>query len=117
MRDSICQHCFNFNCSWHKEFKPVKGWRAKPTQLCDVGKSYCVEKCPKYVSRDNNDFVLTNTHEICQICGFSWRTLMRRMSQNVRAVERLLFKKGFVLKIDREDGAKYNRYYLQKFEG
>lgn len=56
---SICQDCFNFGCSWHEEFKAVKGWKAVPTKImslkrnkvCEI-KSYQVIKCPKYKSRN-----------------------------------------------------------------
>lgn len=113
MKDSICQHCFNFDCSWHNEFKPVEGWSAIPTHLHEIGDSYCVLKCPLYTARRNN-LILTNTHELSQLCGFSWRTFMRKLSRDFKTIERLLFDKGFVLKIEKEDGAVNNRYYLQR---
>lgn len=58
--ESICQTCLNFNCSWHKKFVPVKGWKAQETERIGhygrngkttIIKSYHVEYCPQYETR------------------------------------------------------------------
>lgn len=55
---SICQTCFNFDCSWHKKFVPVEGWRARPTEIVEIHgackhiePSFNVFACPLYAPR------------------------------------------------------------------
>jgi len=51
---TLCWYCKNAtgNCSWSSTFKPVKGWKAKPTKI-KINKdtrmsSYHVMACPEF---------------------------------------------------------------------
>jgi hypothetical protein len=51
--DSLCWECIKAygECSWAKEFKPVKGWNAEPTKVKSKESnynSYHVISCPEY---------------------------------------------------------------------
>lgn len=53
-KQSLCWSCARFcgNCSWSADFKPVKGWEAKPTIIrsdgMDETESYHVINCPLF---------------------------------------------------------------------
>ena len=55
----ICWTCKNAcgGCSWSSELKPVKGWKAKPTNIkCEDGRtarSYKITFCPEYIPDDD----------------------------------------------------------------
>ena len=102
---SICQYCFNFNCSWHIRFEPVKGWKATPTAIPTTKgnaiNSYAVKNCPQFISRDGGEVPLDNGRITLKLLGKMGRT---RLSNLVR-------EKGFKLII--EDG-KHCRYYIEK---
>lgn len=53
--NELCFHCDNAcgGCSWSREFKPVPGWTAEPTQLRTDGgtgtcSSYHITFCPEF---------------------------------------------------------------------
>ncbi len=53
--DTLCWRCENYNCSWAKSFKPVEGWKAKPTVIYDEYaniNSYLVISCPEFKGND-----------------------------------------------------------------
>lgn len=64
--ESLCWTCKNASCgcSWSREFKPVKGWKAIATIInstCKGGKvstpSYCVIECPEFIKDTPKDAV------------------------------------------------------------
>lgn len=55
-KSTICWECRNAygRCSWSKDFTPVDGWSAEPTEIKGVGRnttttnSYIVKSCPLF---------------------------------------------------------------------
>ena len=53
MKKTLCWICNNAcgRCSWSKDYKPVEGWKAKPTKIRfqDIeDDSFCVIECPEF---------------------------------------------------------------------
>lgn len=52
--ETICWHCQNAcgGCSWSKNLRPVKGWKAKKIKVKiaqgDYNDSYIVNECPEF---------------------------------------------------------------------
>lgn len=114
LKNSLCEECFNFNCSWHLNFVPVKGWSAKPTILKDHQKtmsSYRVERCPEFKARDGG-YIRISTQNLAQLLDMSHRTLMRELAVNGNTLSNKLWKKGYMLMSHRDCGDKYNKYYI-----
>ena len=52
-----CQRVGTMTCEWDRDFTPVPGWEAEPTEITEerhgklfVIKSYCITGCPKYIA-------------------------------------------------------------------
>lgn len=114
--DSLCQECFNFGCSWHKEFKPVDGWEAEPTTKSDGSKvieSYRVTRCPEFQLRHADEWKRVRVREIAEITGVSIRTVFRDIEAG--RVRQYLMEYGYDYKSVRE--GKYYRYYVKEIGG
>lgn len=111
---SLCQTCFNFDCSWHNDFKPRDDWRAISHTYNDAGRvveSYEVIKCPGYRARNGKYPVKLST--VAQILGVSIRTVQRYIESGYINTFFIL-KYGLQLVGEVEEGNKYKTYYLTR---
>lgn len=111
---SLCQTCFNFDCSWHNDFKPRDDWRAIARTYNDAGhvvESYEVIKCPGYRARNGKYPVKLST--VAQILGVSIRTVHRYIESGYINTFFIL-KYGLQLVGELEEGKKYKTYYLTR---
>lgn len=116
LKSSLCEECFNFNCSWHKDFVPVKGWRASPTIIQEKEKtvsSYRVEMCPEFKAREDG-YIRISTQNLARLLDISLRRLMRELAVNGDTLSNKLWLKGYMLMSYRDYGDKYNKYYIAK---
>lgn len=111
---SLCQTCFNFDCSWHNDFTPRDDWRAIARTYNDAGhviESYEVIKCPGYRARNGKYQVKLST--VAQILGVSIRTVHRYIESGY--INTLFtLKYGLQLVGELEEGKKYKTYYLTR---
>ena len=111
---SLCQTCFNFDCSWHNDFTPRDDWRAIACTYNDAGhvvESYEVIKCPGYRARNGKYPVKLST--VAQIVGVSIRTVHRYIESGYINTFFIL-KYGLQLVGVVEEGKKYKTYYLTR---
>lgn len=111
---SLCQTCFNFDCSWHNDFTPRDDWRAIASAYNDAGhvvESYEVIKCPGYRARNGKYPVKLST--VAQILGVSIRTVHRYIESGYINTFFIL-KYGLQLVGELEEGKKYKSYYLTR---
>lgn len=119
---SICQECFNFGCSWHESFKPVKGWKATPTLVYNRrnnGKtiynapmhSFKVIACPLYKDRDTRTRVKIG--DIAKQLGLRDDRPIRKMLAKGQAV--MVGNKRLAKEPMQSDG--YAAYYLEEVKG
>lgn len=111
---SLCQTCFNFDCSWHNDFTPRDDWRAIARTYNDAGhvvESYEVIKCPGYRARNGKYPVKLST--VAQIVGVSIRTVHRYIESGYINTFFIL-KYGLQLVGVVEEGKKYKTYYLTR---
>lgn len=111
---SLCQTCFNFDCSWHNDFTPRDDWRAIARTYNDAGRvveSYEVIKCPGYRARNGKYPVKLST--VAQIVGVSIRTVHRYIESGYINTFFIL-KYGLQLVGVVEEGKKYKTYYLTR---
>lgn len=111
---SLCQTCFNFDCSWHNDFTPRDDWRAIARTYNDAGRvveSYEVIKCPGYRARNGKYPVKLST--VAQILGVSIRTVHRYIESGYINTFFIL-KYGLQLVGVVEEGKKYKTYYLTR---
>ena len=111
---SLCQTCFNFDCSWHNDFTPRDDWYAKSHTYNDAGRvveSYEVIKCPGYRARNGKYPVKLST--VAQIVGVSIRTVHRYIESGYINTYFIL-KYGLQLVGVVEEGKKYKTYYLTR---
>lgn len=111
---SLCQTCFNFDCSWHNDFTPRDDWRAIAHTYNDAGRvveSYEVIKCPGYRARNGKYPVKLST--VAQILGVSIRTVQRYIESGYINTFFIL-KYGLQLVGEVEEGNKYKTYYLTR---
>lgn len=122
MSSSKCQSCFNFNCSWHNHFVPVKNWKAVETIIINdittldgivldkrqIIKSYNVIACPLYITRDG--WMPVTTSQISTITDMSIRSVCRLLS--VGKMNNVMTTYGYELKSEEEE--KYHKYYIKK---
>ena len=111
---SLCQTCFNFECSWHNDFKPRDDWRAIAHTYNDAGhvvESYEVIKCPGYRARNGKYPVKLST--VAQIVGVSIRTVHRYIESGY-INNFFILKYGLQLVGVVEEGKKYKTYYLTR---
>lgn len=111
---SLCQTCFNFDCSWHNDFTPRDDWRAIAHTYNDAGcvvESYEVIKCPGYRARNGKYPVKLSA--VAQIVGVSIRTVHRYIESGYINTFFIL-KYGLQLVGEVEEGNKYKTYYLTR---
>ena len=111
---SLCQTCFNFDCSWHNDFTPRDDWHAISHTYNDAGhvvESYEVIKCPGYRARNGKYPVKLST--VAQIVGVSIRTVHRYIESGYINTFFIL-KYGLQLVGELEEGKKYKTYYLTR---
>lgn len=82
MSKQICWNCKNAcgGCSWSREFKPVKGWTATPTNIIGnnyIIPSYSITACPKYIP-ENKNFKVKIDKQIAEELGISLRHYYRK---------------------------------------
>lgn len=111
---TLCQTCYNFDCSWHNDFTPRNDWQAIPHTYNDAGcvvESYEVIKCPGYRARNDKYPVKLST--IAQILGVSIRTAHRYIESGyINTI--FILKYGLQLASEVEEGKKYKTYYLTR---
>ena len=113
---SLCQTCFNFECSWHNDFTPRDDWYAKAHTYNDAGRvveSYEVIKCPGYRARNGKYPVKLST--VAQILGVSIRTVYRYIESGY--INTLFIcKYGLQLVAEIEEEKKCKSYYLTRID-
>lgn len=114
MKQSICQICFNFECSWHCDFKPVDGWDAIHTQIPDIGESYLVKKCPLFCARKKNTITPTTLAKLGEICGLCSRQVARKLKTNPTAFKKILFNHGYLLQIEENKQSNRTKFYIMR---
>lgn len=111
--NSLCQTCYNFECSWHNDFTPRDDWYAK-SHIYDIGgrivESYEVIKCPGYKTRNGKYPVKLST--LAQILGVSIRTVYRFIESG--RINSIFSKYGLQIVSELEDGKKYKTHYLTR---
>ena len=70
LSDSLCWKCSrstDSSCSWSRDFIPVEGWDAKPTErYSEVYKtSYCVRSCPQFKAHDTRPLNDIGIEKLC----------------------------------------------------
>lgn len=113
-KQSLCQTCFNFDCSWHESFTPREDWEAIPTVIKEHGiceyyvDSYCVKRCPAYRKRDNAAHI--GARDVCEALGISASTFYR-YARNGFIAE---YAKARGFSITWKQGGKYKKCYMVK---
>lgn len=117
-KETICWDCRNYSrCSWSRG-KPVKGWKATPTEFVDnlgggeirVVHSFLVEECPHFKA-DRKRRVLFK--DIAEIIGANERTAYRiKQRKGIGRIKDLLAKKGYKLHVCKGEGV--NQYFVEK---
>ncbi len=121
-KESLCQTCFCFDCSWHEWFEPVEGWTATPTVVYNTRnnglgkptryepiKSYCVHSCPLYVDGNKNRNEPITLETIAKRIGLTPSNVGRRL----RKGEKIVIDGKKVVSI--KTGARHS-YFLEKVQ-
>lgn len=97
-KQTICWQCQNAtgHCEWSKNFKPVKGWKAKETKIYDKVQSFVVLSCPKFIQdkiqKENSEMNKNNIIEP------PYRVCKERYSRKIiiKAKDGLLYKGYYI---------------------
>jgi len=121
-KETICWDCKNYSrCSWSRG-KPVKGWKATPTEFIDklgnekrIVRSFLVEDCPHFKAGARR----VTIKEISQIIGKKERTIFRTIIRKGRGfLFDLLEEKGYKLRVyeelPNEQGQIEHTCYIEK---
>ena len=89
--DTLCWNCSRSinGCCWARDFKPVPGWKAKPTKIkgfYEAGKittvdSFHVIECPEF--KDDVGERMTNANRAREL-GICERSYYRRKEREIR---------------------------------
>ena len=83
-----CKNACGNGCCWFQDGVPIKGWKAKATQIKSSGEngkprmidSFCIQKCPQYI-QDGDDRKLSSK-ELANILNLSQRSIFRLKKEN-----------------------------------
>ena len=117
-KETICWDCQNYSrCSWSRG-KPVKGWKATPTESIDnfgggdtrIIHSFLVEACPHFKADKKRRVLFKEIAEIIGVCErAAYRTKQRK---GIGRIKDLLKEKGYKLHVYKEE--EKHSYYLEK---